>query len=128
MTDFWTAFDNHAKAALATDEGKAFADSNFSFSHTGGGCTAWERDIDDTGCFIWITDCSGTSTALSTTEPDCWIIGAHGGDGGWSACREAKTVEEALAIADEVHRLVVAQDWKALDGENADLPLASRTR
>jgi len=125
MTDFFTAFNKHANAALATPEGKAFSANNFDFAHTGGGCTAWRREIDDTGCHILITDSGGTDAKLSTTEPDCWLIGAHGYDGGFSDVREARTVEQAIAIANELHKLVVARDWDALakgDAGNFDLP------
>jgi hypothetical protein len=127
--DFWTAFDRHEKAILATPEGQQFTDDNFSFCHTGGGCTAWEREIDDTGCRVWITDSSGTHAMLTVADDggiDYWLIGAHGYDGGFSACRKADTIEQALDIADEIHRLVIAKDWAALDGDNADLPLTDK--
>ena len=104
--------------ALATEDGKAFADSNFSVTTTGGGCMAWERYVDDTKWFIWITDSSGSELVLERDIPDCYLIGAYDPDGNWSECREAKTAAEAIAHADAMHALIVAGDVAALNMQN----------
>lgn len=113
MTDFFTAFDKNAKAALATPDGAEFADSNFSFSHTGGGCHAFQRDIDDTGWTVVITDSEGVGALIDPAiEGDFYMVGLQHDDGAFvNPTEEAKTAEDAIAIADRYHELVAAGDF-----------------
>jgi hypothetical protein len=101
--------------ANATPEGQIFNASNFHVEHTGGGCTAWERPVDDTGWTILITDSEGLGHSLEGDHcyrpgfADCWLIGAHDNDGEGTECEEADTAERAIEIANELHERLKAQ-------------------
>jgi hypothetical protein len=98
MTDFWTRFNEMAAAAELTDTGKLFADSNFHVGHNGGGTSAWERQVGETGWKVLMTDIGGCD---HVSEDGTWIVGAHNDNGDYvDRCVEAATVAEALAAAD----------------------------
>jgi len=103
-------WDGVVAAANATPEGIAFTKGNFQLTHTGGGCTAWEREVGDTGWRVLITDSEGlghkleANAAEDETIPDYWLIGGqHDDDETGTECLKAATAEEALAAADRVH-------------------------
>lgn len=97
-------FDALAAGAERTDDGRLFKAAGFKLDHTGGGCTAWRRDVAE-GCYILITDSGGTdhrlgeSYAADPGRADCWLIGLHRDDGDYSDGIEAATAAEAIAIA-----------------------------
>lgn len=98
MTDFWTRFNEMAAAAEQTETGKLFAASNFHVGHNGGGCTAWERPVDETGWKVLITDSEGFS---HESEDGKWIVGAHHESGEFvERCVEADSIAAAIAAAD----------------------------
>lgn len=105
--DWWAGV---VASAAATPEGQKFMAAGFRLEHTGGGCTAWEREVGQTGWRILITDSEGLGHALEGEhsfrpgEPDCWLIGAASDEGDGSDCEEAKTPEQALEIADAIQR------------------------
>jgi hypothetical protein len=114
---FWEWFDGLVAEAAKTEEGKTFAASNFTLSHNGGGTTAWQRDIDD-DWHILVTDSEGcTHTLMDPSEgEDFWIVGAHSReDGRFTDCKEAKTVEEAIAFADEMDERIRKGDFEGLN-------------
>jgi len=111
----WHAWwDDVVAKANATPEGQVFTASNFTLEHTGGGCTAWERPVDNTGWRVLITDSEGLGHSLEgkhaydPDREDCWLIGAHNDDGDSfrDECDEALTAEEALVAADNLHAAI----------------------
>lgn len=97
--NFFDAYAKHESAALATEDGKAFTAAGFTFWHTGGGCTAWQRDVGSSGWYLLITDSSGCDAMLDPMQEDHWLVGAHGPDGEFSECEYAQTAAEAIAAA-----------------------------
>ena len=115
MSDFWTAFDKHEKQTLATADGAALKAAGFEFSHTGGGCTAFQREIVGyqgfEGWEVWVTDSGGTDAIRSYDVPDCYVIGVHGPDGEHCALesyRQVQTAAEAVVAADAIVADLVA--------------------
>jgi hypothetical protein len=117
--DFWAWFDKRESEANATDDGKRFTAAGFELHHTGGGCTAWLRQIPDSEWHLLVTAGDGCSHELATDIPDCWLIGAHSRDGAWTACREGATVDDALRHADEMQALIAAGNLESMGVENA---------
>jgi len=113
-TRYYAMMDSRECKALATEDGKTFTKAGFEIAHTGGGCMAWQRDI-DSDWFVWITDSSGTELTISANEPDCWFIGIHSQDGAFSEAQEAQTATEALAIADRIAAQVRSGNFEGLD-------------
>lgn len=114
MSDNWhNWWAGVVASANATPEGQLFNAAGFRLEHTGGGCTAWEREVGETGWRILITDSEGLGHSLEGDhcyrpgEPDCWLIGAASDDGDGSDCEEAATAERALEIADAIQRRLV---------------------
>ena len=109
-----TWWEGVVAVANATPEGVAFTNDNFQLTHTGGGCTAWERDVDDTGWRILITDSEGLGHKLEATDangvaPDYWLVGGqHDDHDTGTECVKCATVEEALAAADRLHEQLTA--------------------
>lgn len=103
MSRFFEWFDTLVVEAAQSDDGKLFMAAGFVLHHTGGGCTAWRRDI-GTGSSILITDSGGTdhrlaaSYAIDPGRRDCWLIGIHHDDESSDGV-EAATVAEAIATA-----------------------------
>lgn len=91
--------------ANASPDGQQLAAAGFALAHTGGGCTAWERPVGETGWRIVITDSEGLGHKLDATaaddptKPDYWLVGAQDEDGSGKECVKAATVAEALAAA-----------------------------
>lgn len=101
---WWQWFDNLALDAAETEDGKAFVAAGFSLYHTGGGCTAWSREIPDTGgCEILITN--GDSGHLRDDPDDDYWVGGYNADGeGFEDLSGDgfKTAALAIANADEI--------------------------
>lgn len=103
MSTFFEWFDALDAEAAQTNDGKLFMGEGFVLHHTGGGCTAWRRDI-DIGSSIFMTDSGGTdhrlgaSYAIDPGRPDCWLVGIHHDDES-SDSVEASTAAEAIATA-----------------------------
>jgi len=102
---FWKWFDATRDAAIATEDGRKFHAAGFDLTHTGGGCTAWQRAIDGTDWLIWIA----TSEAGHELNPadieagddfGAWIV--HKEDSPHSLAKRSNTVEGILSIADEM--------------------------
>jgi hypothetical protein len=112
MTDFWTALQNHADKANATTDGELFTNSNFSFDHTGGGCTCYGRTVNDTAWYVIITDSSGTEAVINPDLPDdFYLVGMQHPDLGYINGIPAKTATEALAIAESLHDAAANNDF-----------------
>jgi len=105
MSDkFWTWFDAMRDAAIATEDGKLFHAAGFDLTHTGGGCTAWERVIPDTPYVLWITN-SNAGHDLTQEDIDyygeTWLLGAHElNEGYYTDCLTSFQVRDILAKAD----------------------------
>lgn len=111
MSDFYAWFDGMRAAARASDDGKVFAASNFDIAHTGGSCTAWSRDIDDTGWCVIITCSEGCSHELYDAD-DCWFVGvASNVEGDFINGEEAQSIEDALVMADKLHEKITSGDF-----------------
>lgn len=88
-------------ASLATEEGRAFAAIGFEVWMSGGGCTAWFKQL-PADKYMLITDSSGSDHHLNADgydgKPDYWIVGIHfdGSDGEYL---ESATHDEAVAAA-----------------------------
>lgn len=119
---FWAWFNATRDAAIATDDGRKFHAAGFDLTHTGGGCTAWERRIDGTPWTIWIAtgDAGHTLTAEDIAAGDnwgAWII--HDTDGHHSNALNSETVEGILQIADNMAETVQRGELESL-GMNYD--------
>lgn len=76
--------------------GASMREAGFSFWHTGGGCTAWGKALDD-----------GTELMVTTTDADAdgdpegseWLIGRYDEDGGFVQVTEPVTLAEAIEQA-----------------------------
>lgn len=98
-------WDGVVATANATPEGIAFIAAGFQLQHTGGGCTAWQREVGD--WVILITDSEGLGHRLDAhaiddeNKPDYWLVGAAPleGDGDGTQCVNAATVEAAVEAA-----------------------------
>lgn len=108
MSNFVEWFDALVADADLTDDGKLFKVAGFELEHTGGGCTAWRRDVGNGG-YILITDSGGTdhrlgeAYAADPSLPDCWLVGLHRDDessDGVEAATVAEAITEAQRIAD----------------------------
>jgi hypothetical protein len=106
MTKFFEWFDTLSAEAEQTEDGTLFKAAGFTLEHTGGGCTAWRRDIGERG-FILITDSAGTNHCLGNAyaadpgRPDCWLIGVHRDDESSDGI-EATTAAKAIAMAQRI--------------------------
>lgn len=106
MSRFFEWFDALSAEAEHTEDGKLFIAAGFTLEHTGGGCTAWRRDIGQRG-FILITDSAGTDHRLGNTyaadacRPDCWLVGLHRDDESSDGI-EATTAAEAIMMAQHI--------------------------
>jgi len=106
MSKFLEWFDALTAEADRTDDGKRFKAAGFALEHTGGGCTAWRRDIGN-GASILITDSTGTdhrlgdAYATDSGRPDCWLVGLHTDDQASDGV-EAATVAGAIAQAQRI--------------------------
>jgi hypothetical protein len=73
----------------------------YTLEHTGGGCRAWHRPVEDG--YLMITDYQlGLTAAASSQE---WSVGRYLDDGeqyGWIVTGEVYTLEGALAVADKL--------------------------
>ena len=100
MSDFWTWFDAASKAAAETPHGQEFVAAGFEFYHTGGGCTAWRKDIAG-GRHVLITDDDGSAGSYADGScPDSWLVGWHDDESGdYGESVECKTPVEAIAAA-----------------------------
>lgn len=105
MATFHEWLNAETAKALASEEGKAFVAAGFEFTHTGGGCTAWEKQFAD-GRRIMITDSEGLghtlgpSDANDPSKPDHWMIGFYLNEEDDSGTiMEAPTHGEAVAAA-----------------------------
>ena len=80
---------------------RAFQEAGFEHWHTGGGCTAWRKELPD-GRYLMITDSSGCDATLGECheshrdKPDAWMVGIHN-DSDCLDCREAADAKAALA-------------------------------
>lgn len=107
MSKFTEWFDALVLEAECTEDGRLFKAAGFELEPTGGGCTAWRRDVAD-GCYILVTDSGGTdhrlgeSYAADPGRADCWLIGLHRDDGDHSDGLEAGTVTEAIEAAERL--------------------------
>jgi hypothetical protein len=102
---FWAWFDATRNAAIQTDDGRKFHAAGFDLTHTGGGCTAWERAIPGTDWLIWIaTSEAGHELTPADIEAGddfgAWIV--HKEESHHSRAQNANTVEGVLKIADEM--------------------------
>jgi hypothetical protein len=71
---FWEWFDATAKAAGETFDGKMFIADGFELSHTGGGCTAWEKPIAGTPWVLTIVS-DDSSHILELDYPESqWLL------------------------------------------------------
>jgi hypothetical protein len=112
MTDFFTALHNKADRINATTDGELFANSNFSFDHTGGGCTCYGRSVDDTAWYVIITDSSGTEAVIDPElTDDFYLVGMQHPDLGYINGIPAKTAAEALAVAEALHNAAATNDF-----------------
>jgi hypothetical protein len=94
---FWQWFDRRVAEAMATDDGKAFADAGMHVTHTGGGFMGWEFRIGEKQ--VLVTDDDGTGL-FTTPETTCWNVGLYDDAGECVAMREdIPTVAEAIALA-----------------------------
>lgn len=108
---FWAWFDATNARALETDDGKEFAAAGFKLDHTGGGCTAWRRDIEATGWAIVITtDDSGHGlTAEDVANGGHYVVFVqHNEDDAYSASEAEGTAFEAVCRANKMQGIVLA--------------------
>jgi hypothetical protein len=112
ISKWWIWFDGLRDAAIETDNGKRLHAAGFDLTHTGGGCTAWERAIVGTEYVLWITD--GNSGHELTQEAidyygDSWLLGAHHlMEGYYTDCLMTCSVDVLIRMADQLDRDVKA--------------------
>lgn len=108
---FWAWFDATNARALETDDGKEFAAAGFKLDHTGGGCTAWRRDIEATGWAIVITtdDSGHVLTAEDVANGGHYVVFVqHNEDDAYSASEAEGTAFEAVCRANKMQGIVLA--------------------
>ena len=108
---FWAWFDATRDAAIVTEDGKVFHAAGFDLTHTGGGCTAWQRAIDGTPWLIWIaTDDAGHSLSRDELEAGgswfTWVM--HSEDSSVSQAIESTSAYAAALIGDNMADIVKA--------------------
>ena len=113
ISKWWAWFDSVCDKAATTDDGKRFLAAGFTVTHTGGGCTAWERLIPGTDKAIMITD--GNLGHNLTQEAidyfgEMWTVGACSTENGSYAeyFRETAILSEALRLADGLQEAIQA--------------------
>lgn len=96
----WTHPDNFP-ASIAIE----FEAAGFTLHATGGGCTAWRREIGN-GWHILATDSEGTSHMVDAGER--WLIGAHSNETAdtHETTMDAATVAEAIEAANELAKVL----------------------
>lgn len=109
-SNFWTWFDAKRTEAMATDDGKAFAESGMEITHTGGGFVAWDFSHGDS--YVWVTDDDGTGL-FTKPETEYWIVGRYY-DGECLEWVEVKTVAEAIEQA-RAYKAVMEKTTLTLD-------------
>lgn len=88
---------DYLKEENAAQADHVFAQAGFYISTTGGGCTAWRKDLAD-GWHILITDSEGTAHHVDADES--WLVGTHGPEGEYSdSLDQARNEEFALQLA-----------------------------
>lgn len=122
----WEMFEAEQNA---TDYGKAFIAAGFALNMTGGGCTAWEKELAN-GLRLSITDSEGVDCKLSDAnandpdKPDEWMIGLYTSEYCSGFYMNAATAGDALASCLAlVFRFIVKRDLaehlRAIDRVNA---------
>jgi hypothetical protein len=94
IDSFWKWFDAKRNEALATQDGKAFAESGMEITHTGGGFVAWEFSHGES--YVWVTDDDGTGL-FTTPENTGWTVGYY---------RECECIDwkECQTVADAIEQ------------------------
>lgn len=72
-------------------------EAGYEIAHTGGGCLAWRKDLDN-GEHLLI--CTEDNTIDADPAAKEWLVGRHTDDGGMIEIDGATTLEDALRIAD----------------------------
>lgn len=106
MSTFWKWFDATRAAAMETETGKRMALDGFELTHTGGGCTAWEKPIKGTDYSLFIA--SESSHEIDLADPDAvWaVMVEHNKTGDYSECKESRSTETILKLARDMEIMV----------------------
>lgn len=72
-------------------------EAGFEIAHTGGGCLAWRKDLDN-GEYLLV--CTEDNTIDADPAAKEWLVGRHSDDGGMVEIDGATTLEDALRIAE----------------------------
>lgn len=109
----WEMFEAEQNA---TGYGKAFIAAGFALNMTGGGCTAWEKELAN-GLRLSITDSEGVDCKLSDAnandpdKPDEWMIGLYTSEDCSGFYMNAATAGDAIASCLAlVFRFIVKRD------------------
>lgn len=106
MSNFAEVFARETARLGATDYGRELVKAGFAYQHTGGGCTAWIREIAPD---VQILITAGPDGFTAEFEPgDIWEIGLHDyretdalPESDWPF-QECATVADAIAYAGEL--------------------------
>lgn len=115
---WWKWWDGVVAAAAATEQGQAFIAAGFTLWHTGGGCTAWRRDIEGAGKFVMITDgdLGHKLSAEDIANGLAWTVSVIEDEGdGYSEAQETAITSTALGYAEMMTSQVLAGDLAALN-------------
>lgn len=115
MSTFWDWFDATREAALATETGKRMALDGFGLTHTGGGCTAWQKEIAGTEFFILISSESGHEIELADPDAVWAVMVEHKENGNYTNCKESRSTETILMFARDMEILVEDGNFAELD-------------
>lgn len=114
---FWKWFDRVEALALETDDGKEFAAAGFKLHHTGGGCTAWRREIPETAwSVIIVTDDAGhLVTPEDIANGGHYVVFVeHNEECSYSASQDEGTAFEAICRANKMQGIVLAGGFRQL--------------
>ena len=88
---FFDWLENVHDKAPQSPVGKIMTANNYSISHTGGGCLAWELTIDDSH-YLWICD---LGNGLGDSVDEHYLVGCYNADGDFDNA-ECKGIRNAL--------------------------------
>ncbi len=74
---YWQWFDGVVAKAAETEIGNIMKGAGYAVAHTGGGCLAWEKPLDNGG-YLWICD-EGNGLGDKIDEP--YLVGHYDREG-----------------------------------------------
>ena len=99
--------DYVGNAVAASPVAEIMAANNFAAEHTGGGCLAWQRPVNDTGWYITICD---EGNGLGDTADEPFMVGLYHQHGEFIDCENTLPLADAMAWGEAKAETIIKAD------------------